>query len=131
MAIKAVHNQTTFGVGDAVRVHQKVAEGSKTRTQIFEGMVIGIGGQGSGRSFVVRRLGAQNIGIEKIFPLSSPTIEKIEVRRVGVEGVRHAKLYYTRDKSKREIDRIYSRAAGKNQPQKTPKASKKTSQKAK
>jgi len=112
MAIQASINEQSFGVGDVVRVHQKISEGAekKIRTQIFEGIVIGIRGRGMGQSFTVRRIGAQKIGIEQIFPVNSPTIEKIEVVREGKRGSRHAKLYYIRDKSKREIEKIYTRS---------------------
>ncbi len=114
MAITASLKETNFGVGDVVRVNLKVKEGEKTRTQIFEGMVIKIKGRDSGKSFTVRRIGAQKIGMEMIFPISASTVDKIEVVRKGTEGVRRAKLYYIRGKSSREIEKIYSRAAGKN-----------------
>ncbi len=120
MALKATLKETTFGVGDSVRVHQLIREGDKTRVQIFEGMVIGIGGRGSGKSFTVRRIGSQKIGIEKIFPLAAPVLEKVEVVRKGTAGVHQAKLYYTRRKSKRQIERIYSRVSGKDRPQVKP-----------
>jgi large subunit ribosomal protein L19 len=113
MAIKAKHNETDFGVGDIVRIHQTIKEGDKKRTQVFEGTVIGIKGKNDEKSFTVRRIGVQQIGIERIYPLNSPTIEKIEVVRHGVEGTKRAKLYYIRDKSRREIEKIYSRAVGK------------------
>jgi len=110
MALTAIHNETKFGVGDSVRVLQKIKEGKKERTQAFEGMVIGIKGHGDGKSFTVRKIGAAQIGIERIFPIGTPTIELVEVIRKGVSGVRHSKLYYTRGKHKREIELIYSRA---------------------
>ena len=113
MTLIATHNSSDFGVGDKVKVHQKIKEGEKTRLQVFEGMVMGIKGRGDNISFSVRRIGAGQIGIERIFPLAAPTIEKIEVTRKGVQGVRRAKLYYTRDISKREIDKIYSRVTPK------------------
>jgi large subunit ribosomal protein L19 len=104
-----------FGVGDVVRVSQLIIEeGKKSRTQVFEGTVIAIKNREEGKSFTVRRIGVQNIGIEMIFPLNSPLIQKIEVSREGMRGSRHAKLYLIRDKSKKEIERIYSRAAKKN-----------------
>jgi large subunit ribosomal protein L19 len=115
MALKAVHKEINFGVGDEVKVFLKVKEGEKTRNQMFQGMVIGIKGRDAGKSFTVRRIGAAKVGIEMIFPLNTPSIDKIEVVRNGVEGVKHAKLYYTRDKSSREIEKIYSRASYKNQ----------------
>lgn len=118
MALTTIHKETTFGVGDTVRVYQfiqgKSEEEKGSRTQIFEGMVIGIQGSGMGKSFVVRRIGEQKIGIEQIFPLHSPIIDKVEVVRTGLKGTRHAKLYFTRDKSPREIEKIYSRAKRKD-----------------
>ena len=110
MALLAKHNEITFGVGDKVKVYQKLKEGDKSRTQIFEGTVIGIKGNGENKTFKVRRMGAAQIGIERIFPLFSPTIERIQVLKSGVAGIRRAKLYYIREKSRREIEKIYSRA---------------------
>ncbi len=115
MALIAKHKETNFGVGDAVKVSLKVKDGEKIRSQVFEGIVIGIKGRDSGKSFTVRKIGAARVGIEMIFPLNTPSIEKIEVVRKGTEGVTHAKLYYIREKSTREIERIYSRATHKNQ----------------
>jgi len=116
MALKTTYriatgeNETKFGVGDVVRVHQRILEeGKKERVHVFEGTVIRIKGRGAGRSFTVRRIGAQKVGIEMIFPLSSPMIQKVEVARKGMRGVRRAKLYYVRRKSKKEIEAIYSR----------------------
>ncbi len=111
MAITASHNEVAFGVGDVIRVRQQIIEGGKkTRSQVFEGMVIGIKGEGTGKSFTVRRIGSQKIGIEQIYPLNSPLIEEIHVVREGKRGIRQAKLYYTRRKSPKEIEEIYSRA---------------------
>jgi large subunit ribosomal protein L19 len=111
MAISTTHKETNFGVGDVVRVYQKIQEGEKARTSVFEGMVMGIKGHAGNKTFMVRRVGAQKIGIEQIFPLTSPSLEKIEVKRQGMKGARQAKLYFTRTKSKREIEQIYSRAS--------------------
>lgn len=129
MAILATHKETTFGVGDVVRVHQRVSEpgSEKSRVQIFEGTVIAIRGREMGKSAIVRRIGTQNVGMELIFPLHSPTIEKVETKRAGMKGARHAKLYFIRHKSKREIEKIYSRIPGKDQAPKA--AAKKTSTK--
>ncbi len=111
MSLRIKHNEVEFGVGDVIKVYQKVVEeGKKGRTQIFEGTVIGIRNEGQGRTFVVRRIGTNKIGIEQIFPLFSPNLEKVAVVRRGTMGVRHAKLYYIRGKSKREIEKIYSRS---------------------
>ena len=114
MALIANHKETKFGVGDEIKVHLKVKDGEKSRSQIFQGMVIGIKGSDTGKSFTVRKVGAAKVGIEMIFPLNTPSIEKVEVVREGTEGVQHAKLYYVREKSDREIEKIYSRAAHKN-----------------
>jgi large subunit ribosomal protein L19 len=82
-----------FGPGDTVRVHVKVVEGEKERTQIFEGIVIRKRGEGGRASFTVRRI-SYGVGVERTFPLHSPRIEKVEVARQG--RVRRSKLYYLR-----------------------------------
>lgn len=110
MALKLVHKDVTFGIGDKVRVIQKIKDGEKERTATFDGIVIKIRGTADNRMFTVRKSGAQNIGIERIFPLASPFIEKVEVVKKGMAGIRRAKLYYIRTKSPREIDEIFSRA---------------------
>ena len=109
MALTAKIQDTEFGVGDRVRVVQRIKEGDKSRLQAFEGMVMGIKGSQENKTFTVRRIGAGLIGVERIFPVNAPTIEKIQVLKNGTKGVRHAKLFYTRDKSRREISKIYSR----------------------
>ncbi len=112
MALTLTHaSGTTFGIGDRVRVFQKIKEKDKFRSQVFEGLVIKIKGTPESKSFTVRRIGVNQIGIERIFPVDSPVIEKVEVSKRGVEGVKRAKLYYVRGKSTREIDKIYSRTA--------------------
>ena len=82
-------------VGDTVRVHLKVKEGNRERIQIFEGTVIAKKHGGIEETFTVRRI-SYGIGVEKVFPLHAPTIEKVEVVRHG--KVRRAKLYYLRDR---------------------------------
>ena len=114
MALTAKYKDIEFGVGDRVKVIQKIKEGEKNRLQAFEGMVIGIKGRQENKTFKVRRMGAQQIGIERIFPLTSPTLEDIQIVKKGGKGVRHAKLYYTREKSRKEISKIYSRHSVKN-----------------
>lgn len=110
MALRITHNEIEFGIGDRVKVHQRIKEGEKSRVQIFDGIVISIKGRDENKMFTVRRIGEANIGIERIFPLSSPTLEKIEVTKKGTQGVNQAKIYYIREKAPREIDKIYSRA---------------------
>ena len=84
-----------FGPGDTVQVHLRVVEGNKERIQVFEGVVIGRRGGKESASFTVRKI-SDGIGVERIFPLHSPVIEKIE--RVSRGDVRRAKLYYLRDR---------------------------------
>ena len=82
-------------VGDTVRVHLKVKEGNRERIQIFEGTVIAKKHGGIEETFTVRRV-SYGVGVEKVFPLHAPSIEKVEVVRHG--KVRRAKLYYLRDR---------------------------------
>ncbi len=82
-----------FAPGDTVKVHVKVIEGEKERTQLFEGIVIRRRGEGGRASFTVRRI-SYGVGVERTFPLHSPRIEKIDVVRHG--KVRRSKLYYLR-----------------------------------
>ncbi|HEY6997299.1 MAG TPA: 50S ribosomal protein L19 [Phototrophicaceae bacterium] len=82
--------------GETVRVHVKVVEGEKERTQVFEGIVIAMSGSGSRAVFTVRKI-SYGVGVERIFPLHSPRIEKVEVVARG--KVRRAKLYYLRERS--------------------------------
>jgi large subunit ribosomal protein L19 len=83
-----------FRAGDTVRVHVRVVEGDKERIQVFQGVVIARRGGGTRETFTVRKISG-GIGVERIFPLHSPIVDKIEVVRRG--KVRRAKLYYLRD----------------------------------
>jgi len=109
MAIQGTINKTTFNVGDTIVVHQKIQEGEKIRTQPFEGVVISIKGREENKSFMVRKIAKGNIGVERIWPLSSPWIERVEVKKRG--KVRRAKLYYLREKTGREATRIKTKKA--------------------
>ena len=84
----------TFRSGDTVRVHQLIVEGNKERVQIFEGVVIRRNGGGIAETFTVRKV-SYNVGVERIYPLHSPRITKIEVKQTG--HVRRARLYYLRE----------------------------------
>ncbi len=89
-----------FDVGDTVDVHTKILEGTKERIQIFSGVVIARSGSGTREMFVVRRI-VGGEGVERKFPVNSPRIEKIEVKRRSV--VRRAKLYFLRDRSGKSV----------------------------
>ena len=99
-------NLPEFSSGDTLRVHVKIKEGDKERIQVFQGIVIGRRGSGTGATFTVRKMSA-GIGVERIFTLHSPNIDKIE--RIKVGSVRRAKLNYLREltgKSARIKERI-------------------------
>jgi len=87
-------DRADFGPGDHVRVHVKVVEGEKERTQVFDGTVIRKRGEGARAAFTVRRI-SYGVGVERTFPLHSPRIERIELMRRA--RVRRSKLYYLRD----------------------------------
>lgn len=89
-----------FDIGDSVDVHTKILEGTKERVQVYSGVVIARSGSGTREMFVVRRIVAGE-GVERKFPLHSPKIEKIEVKRSSV--VRRAKLYFLRDRSGKAV----------------------------
>lgn len=96
VANKFEFQKTEILVGDLVKVSQKIVEEGKERIGVFQGMVIGARGRGENKSFIVRRIGAGKVGIEKIFPVASPILTKIEVLKRN--PVRRAKLYYLRKK---------------------------------
>ena len=109
----AVRQIPEFRPGDTVRVNVKIKEGERERVQAYEGVCIARGGQGIDESFTVRKISFGE-GVERVFPMLSPNIESIEVKRRGV--VRRAKLYYLRDrrgKSARIAERSYTGGAAK------------------
>ncbi|WP_305043164.1 50S ribosomal protein L19 [Geoalkalibacter sp.] len=87
-------NIPVFKAGDSLKVHVKIVEGDKQRIQIYEGVCIGRVNRGLGSTFTVRKI-SDGFGVERIFPLHSPVVEKIEVVSIG--RVRRAKLYYLRN----------------------------------
>jgi large subunit ribosomal protein L19 len=108
-----------FQPGDTVRVNVKIKEGERERVQAYEGVCIARGGHGINESFTVRKISFGE-GVERLFPVMSPMIESIEVKRRGV--VRRAKLYYLRDrrgKSARIAERAMT-AGARNEPTETP-----------
>jgi len=98
----------SFAIGDTVDVHTRILEGDKERTQIFSGTVIARAGRGTRTMFTVRRIVAGE-GVERKFPLHSPRIARIEVKRSGI--VRRAKLYYLRDRVGKSVRLRERRAA--------------------
>ncbi len=85
-----------FRAGDTLKVAVKIKEGEKTRIQNFEGVCIARRGQGTGETFMIRKMGANNIGVERIFPILSDSIDNITVLRRG--RVRRSKLFYLRER---------------------------------
>ncbi len=92
-----------FSVGDSVRVHTRVVEGDKERVQIFQGIVIGRKGRGLNATFTVRRI-SYGEGVERVFPVNSPRIAKIEVEKAGT--ARRAKLNYLRNRKGKEATAV-------------------------
>jgi len=105
-----------FQPGDTVRVNVRIKEGERERVQAYEGVCIARGGQGINESFTVRKISFGE-GVERLFPVMSPMIESIEVKRRGV--VRRAKLYYLRDRRGKSA-RIAERAMGARVVEETP-----------
>lgn len=96
MANQVMFKDTKLSIGDILHINQKFIESGKERIQVFEGRLIAIKGRTPNKTITVRRIGADNIGVEKIFPIESPMIEKIEVKKSIPE--KRAKLYYLRQK---------------------------------
>lgn len=102
-ALRLVPSRTDlpeFHVGDTVRVHVKVVEGEKERVQVFQGIVISRRGERTRETFTVRKI-SNGVGVERIFPLQSPTLVSLEVERHG--HVRRAKLFYLREKKGKSV----------------------------
>jgi large subunit ribosomal protein L19 len=93
-----------FSVGDTIQVAQAIKDGDKTRIQAFQGIVIAIRGTGAGKNFIVRKIATGAVGVEKIFPIDTPTITGIEIIKKG--KVRRAKLYYLRNRLGKKATKI-------------------------
>ncbi|MEO8581011.1 MAG: 50S ribosomal protein L19 [Patescibacteria group bacterium] len=94
MANTLIYKNEELSIGDTVAVYQNIVEGEKTRVQMFEGVIIAIQNREENKSFVVRKIATGGIGVEKIFPVQLPSIDKIVVKRRGI--VRRSKLYHLR-----------------------------------
>lgn len=95
------HVMTDFRAGDTVKVHVKIREGGRERIQMFEGTVLSLRGRGENATFTVRRIGAGGVGIERIWPVNSTSIDKIEVKKRG--DYRRSKIFFIRNLSAREL----------------------------
>jgi large subunit ribosomal protein L19 len=93
--------ETDFRAGDIIRVHVKIKEGNRERLQVFEGIVLAKRGRGDSETFTVRRIGAGGIGVERIWPVNSPSIAKIEVKKRG--NYRRSKIFFIRHLSARQL----------------------------
>ena len=103
--ISAKFNETELHIGDTVRVSYNIIEGGKSRVQTFEGLLISMRGRDVNKTFTVRRIGDRGIGVERIWPLDSKSIVKIEVVRKP-RKVRRAKLFYLRELTGRAASRV-------------------------
>lgn len=92
-----------FGIGDTVDVHFRITEGDKTRIQLFTGIVISRKGSGMREMFTVRRI-SYGEGVERVFPLNSPLVEKVKIKKRG--DVRRAKLYYLRQRKGKKATKV-------------------------
>mgnify|MGYP000150265257 CR=1 FL=1 len=92
--LKEAKNLPTFGSGDTITVYYEIKEGSKTRTQFFKGVVLQRKGSGASETFTIRKMSG-TIGVERIFPINLPALQKIEVNKRG--KVRRARIYYLRN----------------------------------
>lgn len=100
-----------FKAGDSVKVYYKVREGeTATRSQVFPGLVLAVRGEGASKSFTVRHVGADKVGVERIFPLNSPNLEKVEVIQKGRS--RRAKVYFVRNLTEKEARKKLFRSKG-------------------
>ncbi len=104
MANSFTFQDQTFHTGDTVKLHLSVTESDKTRIQIFEGLIIGIRGRDLGKSITVRKIATASVGVERIVPLHSPLLQKIDLKAQG--QVRRAKLYYLRSRIGKQATKV-------------------------
>lgn len=103
--ISAAIGEQNIHIGDTVRVHSKVVEGTKSRVQVFEGILMRLRGRDVNKTFTIRKIGAGGIGVERTWPLNSNSIVKIEVKKKATK-VRRSKLYYLRDMVGKQAVRV-------------------------
>lgn len=108
MANHFTFNDQVINVGDTVRLHQQIKEGEKSRIQIFEGIIIAVQNEAASRTFTIRRMATNGIGVEKIVPVNVPGLVKIQVKSRG--DVRRAKLFYLRQRVGKAATRVKEKA---------------------
>lgn len=96
---------TEVHIGDTVRIHTEIVEGTRTRVQIFEGIIISIRGRAENQTFTVRKIGAGGVGVERTWPVDAKPIVKVEVKKSATK-VRRSKLYYLRGLTGRSAVRV-------------------------
>lgn len=112
----------TISVGDTVIASLKVQEGDKERIQDFQGIIISIKGAGTGKSFVIRKISTASVGVERIIPVNSPNLAKIQIKSRG--NVRRSKLYYLRDRIGKRATRVKLKLTDQKNAQSTSKTAK-------
>lgn len=103
--ISAKFDNTDLHIGDTIRVHSTVVEGSKQRIQVFEGILIALSGRGENQMMTVRRVGTGGVGVERKWPKDAKSIVKVEVKK-KTKGVRRSKLYYLRQLTGKQATRV-------------------------
>lgn len=103
MAIKFMHQDTEFHIGDTVKVNYKIKEKDKERLQAFDGIILSISGLGSNKNFLVSKNASDGVRVERIFPINSPWIESIKKLRSPKRLLHRAKLYFLREPRARSI----------------------------
>ena len=103
MSIQFTHNNTTFSVGDSIKINYKIKEKDKERTQAFDGILISISGTGENKNMLVRKAASDGIFVERIIPINSPWIDSIKKLRKPKTKIHRAKLYYLRNPTARTI----------------------------
>lgn len=98
-------DKNNIHIGDTIRVHSVVVEGAKTRTQIYEGILISLSGRGENKMMTVRHIGTGGIGVEKKWPVNAKSIVKIEVKKKA-RNVRRSKLFYLRELTGKQATRV-------------------------
>ena len=115
MAKYFTHHDTACSVGDTVRVHVQIKEeNDKTRIQIFEGILIAVSNRETNKMFTVRKIASDGVGVERIFPVESPAVVRLEIKQKG--DVRRSKLHYLRDKVGKAANKIKQELVSTPQP---------------